>query len=163
AYAKTDEGRAAPLLAINVRADLPEGVVLVSPPVLTPTFVLTDDGRELSRITGYPGEDFFWVLLAQSIAAAPEAGAAPAPAGQIGNSSTVSAVPGPFCAGRGERLMASGSEDVVRAGGPMPLGENHQQSPAAMMPDPALMGGLLGEAEAAATFLKALGHEGRLM
>lgn len=45
----------------------------------------------------------------------------------------------------------------------MPLGENHQQSPAAMMPDPALIGGLLGEAEAAATFLKALGHEGRLM
>lgn len=85
AYAKTDEGRAAPLLAINIRADLPEGVVLVSPPVLTPTFVLTDDGRELSRITGYPGEDFFWVLLAQMIAAAPEAAAAPAPAGQIGN------------------------------------------------------------------------------
>ena len=24
---------------------------------------LVDDGRELSRIEGYPGEDFFWGLL----------------------------------------------------------------------------------------------------
>jgi hypothetical protein len=30
----------------------------------TPTFVLVDRGREIGRIVGYPGEDFFWELLA---------------------------------------------------------------------------------------------------
>jgi hypothetical protein len=29
----------------------------------TPTFVLMVDGIEVSRIEGYPGEDFFWGLL----------------------------------------------------------------------------------------------------
>ena len=29
----------------------------------TPTFVLMDDGKEISRIEGYPGEDFFWGVL----------------------------------------------------------------------------------------------------
>jgi len=29
----------------------------------TPTFILVDDGREVGRIEGYPGEDFFWGLL----------------------------------------------------------------------------------------------------
>ena len=33
-------------------------------PVFTPTFVLVREGRELARIEGYPGEDFFWGLLA---------------------------------------------------------------------------------------------------
>ena len=38
-------------------------MVLVSPIRFTPTFVLVDDGREIGRIEGYPGEDFFWGLL----------------------------------------------------------------------------------------------------
>jgi len=30
----------------------------------TPVFVLVDNGREFGRIRGYPGDTFFWGLLA---------------------------------------------------------------------------------------------------
>ena len=35
--------------------------------VYTPTFVLMDGGREIGRIVGYPGEDFFWSLLGELV------------------------------------------------------------------------------------------------
>ncbi|MDT8855553.1 thioredoxin family protein [Paracoccaceae bacterium Fryx2] len=73
AYPLTAEGRAAPLVPVNIRADLPAGLSVVSPPHFTPTFVLAQDGVELGRIEGYPGEAFFWGLLGQMIAAAPGA------------------------------------------------------------------------------------------
>ena len=63
-YPKTDEGKAAPLFRLQLRDPLPEGITLVSEPVFTPTFVLLADGKEAGRIEGYPGEDFFWPLLA---------------------------------------------------------------------------------------------------
>lgn len=69
-YPRTAEGIAAPLLQLQLREPLPDGVTLRAPPVFTPTFILLRDGTELSRIEGYPGEDFFWPLLAQMIAAA---------------------------------------------------------------------------------------------
>lgn len=63
-YPLTAEGRAAPLRRIDLHAPLPEDLILDSRPRLTPTFILVDDaGRELGRIEGYPGEDFFWGLL----------------------------------------------------------------------------------------------------
>jgi hypothetical protein len=69
-YPLTEEGRAAPLRRLQLRDALPEGLTLVSPPVFTPTFVLVEDGTEAGRIEGYPGEDFFWPLLAKMIAQA---------------------------------------------------------------------------------------------
>jgi hypothetical protein len=33
----------------------------------SPTFVLVEQGREIGRITGYPGADFFWGMLAELI------------------------------------------------------------------------------------------------
>lgn len=69
-YPKTAEGIAAPLLPQDLRAPLPEGVTLTSPPVFTPTFILLVDGQEQSRIEGYPSEDFFWPMLADMIAKA---------------------------------------------------------------------------------------------
>ncbi len=63
-YPKTPEGRAAPLLRHDVRDPLPAGITVVSPPQFTPTFILLQDGTEIGRIDGYPGEDFFWGLLA---------------------------------------------------------------------------------------------------
>jgi hypothetical protein len=41
----------------------------MKPTRFTPTFVLVADGREVGRITGYPGEDFFWGLLQRLIEA----------------------------------------------------------------------------------------------
>lgn len=67
-YPKTDEGRQAPLRRHDIHDDLPEGLALSRPLNFTPTFVLIVDGVEMSRIEGYPGEDFFWGLLAMMIA-----------------------------------------------------------------------------------------------
>ncbi len=62
-YDKTEEGRRAPLIRVDIHGAFPEGVALASRPQYTPTFVLVDEGREVGRIEGYPGEDFFWGLL----------------------------------------------------------------------------------------------------
>ena len=72
-YPQTDEGRAAPLRRLHLHAPLPPDLDLRGVPVFTPTFVLVDDGVETGRIEGYPGEDFFWPLLADMIARAPAA------------------------------------------------------------------------------------------
>ena len=63
AYPRTPEGRAAPLLPHDIAGPLPDGVTLKRGIFFTPTFVLLDDGVEVARIEGYPGEDFFWGLL----------------------------------------------------------------------------------------------------
>ena len=32
-----------------------------------PTVIIVEDGAEVARIEGYPGEDFFWQLLNQAL------------------------------------------------------------------------------------------------
>ena len=64
AYPKTEEGQAAPLQRLDIKAPLPSDVTLTGrPPVFTPTFVLLSEGTEVGRIEGYAGDEFFWVLL----------------------------------------------------------------------------------------------------
>ncbi len=64
-YPKTAEGRFAPLSKIGLRATRGEdlGFDLTRPVSFTPTFLLVENGAEVARIEGYPGEDFFWGLL----------------------------------------------------------------------------------------------------
>lgn len=69
-YPLTDEGRQAPLRSQQLRAPVPDDIHLAAPPVFTPTFILLAGGREIGRLEGYPGEDFFWPLLAALIARA---------------------------------------------------------------------------------------------
>jgi len=64
-YEKTDEGKRAPIRKIDLRDPELAGVRLERPVHYTPTFVLMQDGVELGRIEGYPGEDFFWGRLAR--------------------------------------------------------------------------------------------------
>ena len=71
-YPKTEEGARAPLRRAQIN-DLPADVEFVSQPVFTPTFVLVDEGRELGRIEGYAGDEFFWFLLTRLLDALPEA------------------------------------------------------------------------------------------
>lgn len=66
-YPKTTEGKLAPLQVVSIHDKLPEGTHLKRQVVYTPTFVLMDEGEEISRIEGYPGEDFFWGLLEQML------------------------------------------------------------------------------------------------
>lgn len=61
-YAKTAVGRQLPLRMVDLDGERPE-LVLKSPVIYTPTFVLVENGREIGRIEGYAGEDFFWGLL----------------------------------------------------------------------------------------------------
>lgn len=63
AYAKTNEGQRVPLRRINIREPLPDDIAHIPPDRYTPTFVLVDDGVEIDRIRGYPGNEFFWPLL----------------------------------------------------------------------------------------------------
>jgi hypothetical protein len=48
---------------LQLRDPLPDNISLMSRPRYTPTFVVVQDGTEVGRIEGYPGEDFFWGLL----------------------------------------------------------------------------------------------------
>ncbi|NRB17045.1 MAG: hypothetical protein HRU33_05580 [Rhodobacteraceae bacterium] len=66
-YPKTTEGRAAPLRRLDMQAARPDDLTFSRSLNFTPTFVLMVDGKEVSRIEGYPGEDFFWGLLGQML------------------------------------------------------------------------------------------------
>jgi thioredoxin-related protein len=61
-YPLTAEGLAAPLQRYDLHGEIPE-VEMARRVRFTPTFILVDGGREVGRIEGYPGEDFFWGLL----------------------------------------------------------------------------------------------------
>ena len=61
-YPKTEEGRRAPLRRVDIR-DRPEDLAWIEGVRMTPTFVLVEGVREVGRITGYPGTDFFFGLL----------------------------------------------------------------------------------------------------
>lgn len=62
-YPKTDIGKRLPMRQVDLDRGPDGKVTLVSPVRFTPTFVLVESGRELGRLEGYPGEDFFWGLL----------------------------------------------------------------------------------------------------
>lgn len=62
-YHKTSEGKKAPLRRVNIHDALPENLRFLTKGGYTPTFILIESGREIGRIRGYPGEDFFWGLL----------------------------------------------------------------------------------------------------
>ena len=61
-YGRSEIGRRAPLRMVDIHRDR-HAIALAGPVIYTPTFVLVDEGREIGRIEGYPGEDFFWGLL----------------------------------------------------------------------------------------------------
>jgi len=64
-YDKTEEGRRAPLRRVDISDPIPDDLTFKSHPNYTPTFILIEDGVEVGRIEGYPGEDFFWPMLGQ--------------------------------------------------------------------------------------------------
>jgi len=72
-YPKTEFNQQAPLRLINLDhdRDLPisHGAIRY-----TPTFVLVENGKEVGRIEGYPGEDYFWPRLTNLFQMAKESG-----------------------------------------------------------------------------------------
>ncbi|WP_296763819.1 thioredoxin family protein [Sediminimonas sp.] len=67
-YPKTDAGQFAPLRMVDMDDGLPADVAFKGPVIYTPTFILVDAGREMGRIEGHPGDDFFWALLERMLA-----------------------------------------------------------------------------------------------
>ncbi|MFV0515549.1 MAG: hypothetical protein ACK5MY_18200 [Jhaorihella sp.] len=61
-YPNTAEGRFAPLRRVDLHA-LPGDLHPLRRLTYTPTFLIVEEGRELARLEGYPGEHFFWPLL----------------------------------------------------------------------------------------------------
>jgi len=70
-YPKTSDARCAPLRRVDLDGSRPHDLTDIKGVVYTPTFVLIDDGREIARLVGYPGEDFFWPILADHLAKLP--------------------------------------------------------------------------------------------
>ena len=62
-YYKTQEGKRAPLRRMDISNARSSELSFTGPVTHTPTFILVSGGREIGRITGYPGPDFFWPLL----------------------------------------------------------------------------------------------------
>jgi len=86
AYDKTTEGKRAPLRRVDIAKPQPADLAFAKRERFTPVFVLVDNGREFGRIRGYPGDTFFWGLLANMMerldrgeAAAPVGNSAPPP------------------------------------------------------------------------------------
>lgn len=63
-YPKTREGAFAPLRRVDLRA-IPDDITVQRRVSFTPTFLIVKDGLEMARLEGYPGEDFFWPLIAK--------------------------------------------------------------------------------------------------
>ena len=71
-YPKTEFNSRAPLRLVNLDRD-PDPPIAHAPIRYTPTFVLVEDGREIGRIEGYPGDDFFWARLGNLLELLPPA------------------------------------------------------------------------------------------
>ena len=80
AYAKTTEGKRAPLRRVDIAKPVPEDLSFIARERFTPVFVLVENGAEFGRIRGYPGETFFWGLLANLIERLDRGEPAPPPA-----------------------------------------------------------------------------------
>lgn len=73
AYPKTEESKRAPLRRVDITRELPTDLRNLVFDRFTPTFVLMDGGKELARMRGYAGDEYFWFLLEDMLAKLPEA------------------------------------------------------------------------------------------
>ena len=72
AWPKTQEGRRAPLRRVDITRPWPSDLEGIAKERFTPTFVLMDEGREIGRIRGYVGDEFFWYRIGELLALLPD-------------------------------------------------------------------------------------------
>jgi hypothetical protein len=68
AWPKTPEGALAPLRRVDITEAWPEDLADISKERFTPTFILMDEGREVARLRGYVGDEFFWYRIGELVA-----------------------------------------------------------------------------------------------
>ena len=61
-YPKTDVGMFAPIRMLDI-TNVDSTHEIGATVVFTPTFIITDGEREITRMEGYMSEDFFWGVL----------------------------------------------------------------------------------------------------
>lgn len=69
-YARSAQGRDAPLLPVPIDGPWPDGLALARAPSDTPTFILVRGGMEVGRFAGYDNPAGFRADLAAVLAAA---------------------------------------------------------------------------------------------
>ncbi len=67
-YPLTEEGQRAPLRRVDVTRPWPQDLAGIATDRYTPTFIVVENGREIARLRGYPGDNFFWPLLEAMLA-----------------------------------------------------------------------------------------------
>jgi len=67
AWPRTAEGMRAPLRRVDITQPWPDDLPKLEPERFTPTFILINDGKELGRLRGYPGDEFFWFQIGELI------------------------------------------------------------------------------------------------
>ena len=72
AWPNTPEGKRAPLRRIDITQPWPAELPGIAAEQLTPTFILIDEGREIARLRGYPGDIFFWTSIGELLKKLPE-------------------------------------------------------------------------------------------
>lgn len=75
-WPKTEEGKRVPLRRVDITRPWPADLSDIRKERLTPTFVLVENGREIGRLRGYPGDEFFWSSIDELIAELPRKTAA---------------------------------------------------------------------------------------
>ncbi|WP_245409828.1 transcriptional regulator [Pararhizobium haloflavum] len=70
-YSKSEEGEQAPLRRVDITEPIPQDLQHLTIERFTPTFILMDDGREIDRLRGYPGDEFFYALIGEMLEALP--------------------------------------------------------------------------------------------
>lgn len=72
-YPRTAEGRRAPLRRVDVTQPWPDDLGGIDSDYYTPTFIVVENGVEVARLRGYPGDNFFWPLLGEMLGKLPPA------------------------------------------------------------------------------------------
>ena len=66
-YPRTAEAAIAPLRRVDIDGPWPNDLASVRPDRFTPTFILIENGVEIDRLRGYPGDGFFWFLIGEML------------------------------------------------------------------------------------------------
>lgn len=71
-YPNTKEGEVAPLRRVDLDREWPEDLENIARDHVTPTFILIHEGKEIDRLRGYAGDQFFWFLVDEMLQKLPD-------------------------------------------------------------------------------------------